>query len=59
MFDAPPQEGEVWPNIPVEVNIVFKPEEAKLYQETVYCDITGECLPTNYFLSFTNLLNSH
>uniref|UniRef100_A0A674P6G4 HYDIN/VesB/CFA65-like Ig-like domain-containing protein n=1 Tax=Takifugu rubripes TaxID=31033 RepID=A0A674P6G4_TAKRU len=41
MFDAPPQEGEVWPNIPVELNIVFKPEEAKLYQETIYCDITG------------------
>ncbi|XP_056908191.1 hydrocephalus-inducing protein homolog isoform X4 [Takifugu flavidus] len=36
-----PAEGEVWPNIPVELNIVFKPEEAKLYQETIYCDITG------------------
>lgn len=42
------QEGEVWPNIPVELNIVFKPEEAKMYQETIYCDITGECLSTKY-----------
>lgn len=42
------QEGEIWPNIPVELNIVFKPEEAKLYQETIYCDVAGECLSANY-----------
>ncbi|XP_062403912.1 hydrocephalus-inducing protein homolog [Sardina pilchardus] len=36
-----PLEGDVWPNSTVEVNIVFKPQEAKLYQQTVYCDITG------------------
>ena len=35
------QEGDVWPNSTAEVNIVFKPQEAKLYQQTVYCDITG------------------
>ncbi|XP_041964608.1 hydrocephalus-inducing protein homolog isoform X2 [Alosa sapidissima] len=36
-----PLEGDVWPNSTAEVNIVFKPQEAKLYQQTVYCDITG------------------
>lgn len=24
------------------MNIVFRPEEAKLYQETIYCDVSGE-----------------
>lgn len=38
------QEGEIWPNITTQFVIVFKPEEAKLYQETVYCDITGQYL---------------
>ncbi|XP_037622519.1 hydrocephalus-inducing protein homolog isoform X2 [Sebastes umbrosus] len=36
-----PGEGEIWPNIPAQFNIVFKPEEAKLYQQTIYCDVTG------------------
>ncbi|XP_029378255.1 hydrocephalus-inducing protein homolog [Echeneis naucrates] len=35
------QEGEIWPNTTAQFNIVFKPEEAKLYQQTMYCDITG------------------
>ncbi|XP_071313817.1 hydrocephalus-inducing protein homolog isoform X2 [Trachinotus anak] len=36
-----PAEGEIWPNATAQFNIVFKPEEAKLYQQTVYCDVTG------------------
>ncbi|XP_049928998.1 hydrocephalus-inducing protein homolog isoform X2 [Epinephelus moara] len=36
-----PAEGEIWPNTPAQFNIVFKPEEAKLYQDTIYCDVTG------------------
>ncbi|XP_068458365.1 hydrocephalus-inducing protein homolog isoform X2 [Clinocottus analis] len=36
-----PAEGEIWPKCPGQFNIVFKPEEAKLYQQTIYCDITG------------------
>uniref|UniRef100_A0A665UR31 HYDIN/VesB/CFA65-like Ig-like domain-containing protein n=1 Tax=Echeneis naucrates TaxID=173247 RepID=A0A665UR31_ECHNA len=36
-----PVEGEIWPNTTAQFNIVFKPEEAKLYQQTMYCDITG------------------
>uniref|UniRef100_A0A672ZM34 HYDIN/VesB/CFA65-like Ig-like domain-containing protein n=1 Tax=Sphaeramia orbicularis TaxID=375764 RepID=A0A672ZM34_9TELE len=34
-------EGEIWPNLTAQFHIVFKPEEAKLYQQTIYCDITG------------------
>ncbi|XP_031731518.1 hydrocephalus-inducing protein homolog isoform X1 [Anarrhichthys ocellatus] len=36
-----PAEGEIWPKTPAQFNIVFKPEEAKLYQQTIYCDVTG------------------
>ncbi|XP_075998117.1 hydrocephalus-inducing protein homolog [Genypterus blacodes] len=36
-----PMEGEIWPNTTAQFNIVFKPQEAKLYQQTIYCDITG------------------
>ncbi|RXM33054.1 Hydrocephalus-inducing protein [Acipenser ruthenus] len=35
------KEGDIWPNSTAEVNIVFKPKEAKVYQQTIYCDITG------------------
>ncbi|XP_034444093.1 hydrocephalus-inducing protein homolog [Hippoglossus hippoglossus] len=36
-----PMEGEIWPNVTAQFNIVFKPEESKLYQQTIYCDVTG------------------
>ncbi|XP_056273332.1 hydrocephalus-inducing protein homolog [Pseudoliparis swirei] len=36
-----PAEGEIWPRTPGQFKIVFMPEEAKLYQQTIYCDITG------------------
>uniref|UniRef100_A0A3B5AYV9 HYDIN/VesB/CFA65-like Ig-like domain-containing protein n=1 Tax=Stegastes partitus TaxID=144197 RepID=A0A3B5AYV9_9TELE len=35
------QEGEIWPGTTANFHVVFKPEEAKLYQQTIYCDITG------------------
>ncbi|KAG2469946.1 HYDIN protein, partial [Polypterus senegalus] len=41
VFSMEPAEGEIWPNSTAEVNILFKPKEAKLYQQNVYCDITG------------------
>ncbi|XP_065519858.1 hydrocephalus-inducing protein-like, partial [Lathamus discolor] len=34
-------EGDVLPNSSLEINVIFKPEEARVYQETVYCDISG------------------
>ncbi|KAJ8247378.1 hypothetical protein GJAV_G00245700 [Gymnothorax javanicus] len=36
-----PAEGDIWPNSAAEVNIVFKPIEAKTYHLTVFCDVTG------------------
>ncbi|XP_073785286.1 hydrocephalus-inducing protein homolog isoform X1 [Danio rerio] len=36
-----PPEGEIWPNSTAEVNIIFKPQEARIYQQTVYCEISG------------------
>ncbi|CAM4581517.1 unnamed protein product [Leuciscus chuanchicus] len=36
-----PLKGEIWPNSTAEVNIIFKPQEARIYQQTVYCEITG------------------
>jgi hypothetical protein len=35
------QEGDVWPNSSAEITVYFNPLEAKLYQQTVYCDISG------------------
>ncbi|XP_065519855.1 hydrocephalus-inducing protein homolog, partial [Lathamus discolor] len=34
-------EGDVLPNSSLEINVIFKPKEARFYQETVYCDISG------------------
>ncbi|TRY66369.1 hypothetical protein DNTS_003345, partial [Danionella cerebrum] len=36
-----PMQGEIWPNSSAEVNIIFKPQEARLYQQTLYCEVTG------------------
>nr|XP_029134421.1 hydrocephalus-inducing protein homolog [Labrus bergylta] len=36
-----PAEGEIWPNMTAQFSIVFKPEEAKVYQQTIYCDVAG------------------
>nr|XP_046249402.1 hydrocephalus-inducing protein homolog [Scatophagus argus] len=36
-----PAVGEIWPNMTAEFVIAFKPEEAKQYQQTIYCDVTG------------------
>ncbi|XP_065519826.1 hydrocephalus-inducing protein-like, partial [Lathamus discolor] len=35
------REGDVLPNSSLEINVIFKPKEARVYQETVYCDISG------------------
>ncbi|XP_052230840.1 hydrocephalus-inducing protein-like isoform X4 [Dreissena polymorpha] len=36
-----PSEGDIWPNSSIDVNIIFKPREAKSYTRTAFCDITG------------------
>uniref|UniRef100_A0A669E0K3 HYDIN/VesB/CFA65-like Ig-like domain-containing protein n=1 Tax=Oreochromis niloticus TaxID=8128 RepID=A0A669E0K3_ORENI len=32
---------EIWPSTTAKFTIIFKPEEARLYQQTIYCDVTG------------------
>lgn len=41
IFTIDPLEGEVWPNSSADITVYFNPREAKLYQQTVYCDISG------------------
>nr|KAF6318524.1 HYDIN axonemal central pair apparatus protein [Pipistrellus kuhlii] len=41
IFTIEPLEGDVWPNSSAEVTVYFNPLEARLYQMTVYCDISG------------------
>ncbi|OXB74069.1 UNVERIFIED_CONTAM: hypothetical protein H355_003132 [Colinus virginianus] len=41
IFAIEPVEGDVWPNSSAEINVIFKPREARLYQQNVYCDISG------------------
>lgn len=36
-----PCAGDIWPNSSVDVNIIFKPREAKSYSRTAFCDVTG------------------
>ncbi|KAM9351908.1 hydrocephalus-inducing protein homolog [Symphorus nematophorus] len=36
-----PAEGEIWPKLTAQFTIAFKPEEAQLYQQTIYCDVAG------------------
>ncbi|XP_015443273.1 hydrocephalus-inducing protein homolog isoform X1 [Pteropus alecto] len=41
IFTVEPLEGDVWPNSSAEITVYFNPLEARLYQQTVYCDISG------------------
>ncbi|XP_074751314.1 hydrocephalus-inducing protein homolog, partial [Athene noctua] len=41
VFSLEPMEGDIWPNSSAEVNVIFRPREARVYQQTVYCDISG------------------
>ncbi|PNI31892.1 HYDIN isoform 11, partial [Pan troglodytes] len=41
VFTVEPLEGDVWPNSSAEITVYFNPLEAKLYQQTIYCDILG------------------
>ncbi|XP_042636791.1 hydrocephalus-inducing protein homolog [Orycteropus afer afer] len=41
IFTIEPLEGDIWPNSSAEITVYFNPVEAKLYQQTVYCNISG------------------
>jgi hydrocephalus-inducing protein len=36
-----PAEADIWPNASIECNIIFRPADAKTYQRTAFCDVTG------------------
>ncbi|KAM7040273.1 hydrocephalus-inducing protein homolog [Acridotheres tristis] len=41
IFSLEPKEGEIRPKCSAEISVFFKPQEARLYQQAVYCDISG------------------
>ncbi|GAB1599203.1 hypothetical protein Ahia01_000197500, partial [Argonauta hians] len=41
VFKIDPIEGEIWPNQTMQINVMFKPLEAKIYNKMAYCEITG------------------
>ena len=41
VFFLQPIEGDIWPNSSVDVNIIFKPDFAQLYNRVAFCEITG------------------
>ncbi|KAM4767580.1 hydrocephalus-inducing protein homolog [Cyanocitta cristata] len=41
VFSLEPKEGEIRPNCSAEINVFFKPRAARVYEQAVYCDISG------------------
>ncbi|XP_068943597.1 hydrocephalus-inducing protein homolog [Petaurus breviceps papuanus] len=41
IFVIEPVEGDVWPNSTTQISVTFYPREARVYQQTIYCDISG------------------
>ncbi|NXB03450.1 HYDIN protein, partial [Cnemophilus loriae] len=41
IFSLEPKEGEIRPNCSAEISVFFKPQEARVYEQTVYCEISG------------------
>ncbi|KAL2300220.1 hypothetical protein Nmel_012186 [Mimus melanotis] len=41
IFCLEPKEGEIWPSCSAEISVFFKPQEARVYNQAVYCDISG------------------
>ncbi|KFP86785.1 Hydrocephalus-inducing protein, partial [Acanthisitta chloris] len=41
IFTIEPVEGEICPNSSAEITVIFKPQEARVYEQTAYCDISG------------------
>ncbi|XP_026704551.1 hydrocephalus-inducing protein homolog [Athene cunicularia] len=56
VFTLEPLEGDIWPNSSTEVNVIFRPREARVYQQTVYCDISGPYGPLGELNSPTGSL---
>jgi hydrocephalus-inducing protein len=41
VFFIQPIEGDIWPNSTIDVNVIFKPDYAQLYNKIAFCEITG------------------
>ncbi|XP_054029320.1 hydrocephalus-inducing protein homolog [Dryobates pubescens] len=41
IFSIEPLEGEVWPHCSAEIQVTFKPQAARVYEASFYCDISG------------------
>ncbi|NXE09199.1 HYDIN protein, partial [Lophotis ruficrista] len=41
IFTIEPVEGGIWPNSSTEIKVMFEPREARVYEQMVYCDISG------------------
>ena len=36
-----PVEGDIWPNSSTELTVIFTPDKAQTFKQTIYCDVTG------------------
>ncbi|XP_030812219.1 hydrocephalus-inducing protein homolog [Camarhynchus parvulus] len=41
IFSLEPKEGEIRPNCSAEISVFFKPQETQVYNQAVYCGISG------------------
>ncbi|NWI41840.1 HYDIN protein, partial [Picathartes gymnocephalus] len=41
IFSLEPKEGEIRPNCSAKISVIFKPQEARVYEIAVYCNISG------------------
>ncbi|NXQ31301.1 HYDIN protein, partial [Alaudala cheleensis] len=41
IFSIEPKEGEIRPNCSAEIRVFFKPQEGRVYEQAVYCDVSG------------------
>ncbi|KAI1235520.1 Hydrocephalus-inducing protein, partial [Lamprotornis superbus] len=55
IFCLEPKEGEIWPKCSAEISVFFKPQEARVYNQAVYCDISGEGVGPRLHFSFEEL----
>jgi hydrocephalus-inducing protein len=41
VFFLQPIEGDIWPNSSIDINVIFKPDVAQMYNKIAYCELTG------------------
>ena len=43
-FQLSPAQGEIWPGMEAEITAVFRPDHAKDYKATAYCEVGGRAI---------------